>query len=105
MVGAAKSAPSLVRVILAARRSADNVAEATYLRPDEVRTMLRLWLIAMLAAGTLAVVRDHDLMHRTGLLGHCAVTHSPTGAKGSWQACDKGVLNGRPDLSSRSCRS
>ena len=67
--------------------------------------MLRLWLIAMLAAGTLAVVRDHDLMHRTGLLGHCAVTHSPTGAKGSWQACDKGILNGRPDLTSHACRS
>ena len=67
--------------------------------------MLRLWLIAMLAAGTLVVARGHDVMHRTGLLGHCAVTHAPSGAKGSWQACDKGVLDGRPDLSSHSCRS
>ena len=67
--------------------------------------MLRLWLIAMLAAGFLVVVRGHDLVHRTGLLSHCAVTQTPNGAKGSWQACDKGVLNGRPDLTSRSCRS
>ena len=67
--------------------------------------MLRIWLMAMLAAGLLVVVRGHDLMHRTGLLGHCAATQSPTGAKGSWQACDKGVLDGRPNLSSHSCHS
>jgi hypothetical protein len=67
--------------------------------------MLRLWLIAMLAAGLLVVARDHDLMHRTNLLGHCAATHAPVGSRGSWQACHKGVLNGRPDLARHACRS
>jgi len=66
--------------------------------------MLRLWLIAILAAGLLVVVRSHDLLHRTGLLGHCAVTHAPARAKGSWHSCERGVLDGRPDLSSDSCR-
>jgi hypothetical protein len=65
--------------------------------------MVRLWLIAMLAAGLLTVVRSHDLMHRTGLLGHCAMTQAPVGSRGSWRACNKGVLDGRPDLS-KHCR-
>ncbi len=65
--------------------------------------MLRLWLIAMLAAGLLVVVRSNDLLHTTGLLGHCAVTRTPPGAKGSWRACAKGMLDGRPDLSGDSC--
>ena len=65
--------------------------------------MLRLWLIAILAAGLLVVVKSHDLLHTTGLLGHCAVTRTPPGAKGSWRACNKGMLDGSPDLSGDSC--
>jgi len=66
--------------------------------------MLRIWLIAMLAAAVLILVRDHDLLHRTGLVGHCTTTPAPAGAKGSWHACEKGLLDGRPDLSRESCR-
>ncbi len=66
--------------------------------------MLRIWLIAMLAAAALVVVRDHDLLHRTDLIGHCASTTAPAGARGAWRACERGVLDGRPNLSQRSCR-
>ena len=88
----------------AAARAADNPAKATYLRPDEVSEMLRIWLMAMFAAATLAVVHDHDILHRAGLTGYCTTSPRPQGAAGVWRACQKGVLDGRPDLSRQSCR-
>jgi hypothetical protein len=66
--------------------------------------MVRLWLLAMLVAVVLITVKDRDLLHRTGLLGHCSTTTAPPGAKGTWRACEKGKLDGRPDLSRKSCR-
>ncbi len=66
--------------------------------------MLRIWLLAMLAAAVLVTVKDHDLLRRTGLLGYCTTAHAPPGAKGAWRACEKGVVDGRPDLSRQSCR-
>jgi hypothetical protein len=76
------------------------VAKATYLRPDpEVSEMLRIWLMAMLAAAMFAVVRDHDVLHRAGLTGHCTPAPRPACTTGQWRACEKGVLDGRPDLS------
>jgi hypothetical protein len=66
--------------------------------------MLRIWLIAMLAAAVVGVSRDQNLLHRTSLMGSCTTTSTPTGATGSWRACEKGVLDGRPDLSRQSCR-
>lgn len=66
--------------------------------------MLRLWLMAMLAAVVLVAVKDHDLLHRSGLLGHCTTTRTPPGAKGTWRACNTGVIGGRPSLAGESCR-
>jgi hypothetical protein len=83
--------------------TADNKAKATYLRPDEVIEMLRIWLMAMLAAAVLGTVKDHDVLHRTGLIGYCTTTTAPQGAKGTWRACEKGAIDGRPDLSRNSC--
>jgi hypothetical protein len=80
------------------------VAKATYLRPDEVIEMLRIWLIAMLAAAVLGVARGHDVLHRTGLIGYCTTTTTPPRTKGTWRACRKGVLDGRSDPASQSCR-
>jgi len=67
--------------------------------------MLRIWLLAMLAAAVLVIAKDHDVLHRSGLIGYCTRTDAPLGARGSWRACEKGVLDGRPDLSRQSCRS
>ena len=66
--------------------------------------MLRIWLMAMLAAAVLFTVKDHDLLHRAGLIGYCTTTTAPPGATGNWRACEKGKLDGRPDLSRQSCR-
>jgi hypothetical protein len=65
--------------------------------------MLRIWLMAMLAAAMLVVVRDHDVLHRAGLIGHCTTAPRPVGTNGAWRACEKGMLDGRPDLSRQSC--
>jgi hypothetical protein len=66
--------------------------------------MLRIWLLAMLAAAVLVIAKDHDVLHRSGLIGYCARTYAPPGSSGSWRACERGVLDGRPDLSRQSCR-
>jgi hypothetical protein len=67
--------------------------------------MIRIWLIAMLAAALLMVFRSTDLMHATGLLGSCSATQPPVGAHGAWRVCRKGLLGGRPDPTGESCRS
>jgi hypothetical protein len=67
------------------------------------RTMLRIWLMAMLAAVVLVAVRDHDVLRRTGLVGYCTSAPRPAGAKGEWRQCRKGVLDGRPNLTGESC--
>jgi hypothetical protein len=65
--------------------------------------MLRIWLMAMLAAAMLGVVRNTDVLHRAGLTAHCTTAPRPAGTTGTWRACEKGVLDGRPDLSGDSC--
>ena len=66
--------------------------------------MLRIWLMAMLAAAMLVAVRDHDILHRARLMGYCTTSPRPAGTTGVWRACEKGVIDGRPDLSRQSCR-
>jgi hypothetical protein len=65
--------------------------------------MVRIWLMAMVAAVVIVAVRDHNVLHRAGLVGYCTSSPRPTGTTGAWRACEKGVLDGRPDLSRQSC--
>ena len=65
--------------------------------------MLRIWLLAMCAAATLIVARDHQVLHRAGLVGYCTSSARPAGTTGVWRACQKGTLDGRPNLSRQSC--
>jgi hypothetical protein len=65
--------------------------------------MLRILVLATLAAAVLFTVKDQDVLHRAGLIGYCTTTTAPAGAKGIWRACEKGKLSGRPDLSRQSC--
>jgi hypothetical protein len=67
----------------------------------EVNEMVRIWLMAMLAAIVIVAVRDHDVLHRAGLTGYCTSAPRPAGTSGDWRACRKGVLDGRPNLSGR----
>src|SRR3954466_5576729 len=57
--------------------------------------MLRIWLMAMCAAATLTVARDHQVLHRAGLVGYCTSAPRPAGTTGDWRACQKGTLDGR----------
>jgi hypothetical protein len=66
--------------------------------------MLRIWLLAVLAAALFAVVSGHDVLHRAGLVGHCTSAPRPGGAAGAWRACKKGLLDGRPNLAHQSCQ-
>ena len=66
--------------------------------------MLRIWLMAMLAAALIVVVHDQGVLHRAGLVGYCTSSPRPAGTSGVWRACEKGVLDGRPDLTRQSCR-
>jgi hypothetical protein len=67
--------------------------------------MIRIWLIAMLAAALLVVARNTALLHATGLLSSCSTVSAPPGRHGSWRSCRKGLLDGRADLSKDACRS
>jgi hypothetical protein len=66
--------------------------------------MLRIWLMAMLAAAVLFTVKHQHVLHRAGLIGYCATKTALPGVRGSWRACEKGKIDGRPDLSRQSCR-
>ena len=90
------------RVIEGSSGTADNEAKATYLRPDEVIEMLRIWLMAMLAAAVLGTVRDHDLLHRTGLIGYARPRPLPT-AKRHLARVREGRDRRRPNLTGNSC--
>jgi len=68
-----------------------------------VSEMLRIWLMAMLAAAMFGVVRHTDVLHRAGLTGYCTTAPRPAGTTGHWRTCEKGVLDGRPDLSRQRC--
>ena len=65
--------------------------------------MLRIWLMAMLAAAMFGVVRHTDVLHRAGLTGYCTPAPRPVGTTGQWRTCEKGVLDGRPNLSRQQC--
>ena len=43
--------------------------------------MLRIWLMAMLAAAVLVVVKDHDVLHRAGLVGYCTASRARQGRR------------------------
>jgi hypothetical protein len=66
--------------------------------------MVRIWLMAMLAAAVIVAVRDHDVLHRAGLVGYCTSSPRPAGTSGVWRACQRGVLDGRPNLTRESCQ-
>src|SRR4051794_41558970 len=65
--------------------------------------MLRIWLMAMCAAATLTVARDHQVLHRAGLVGYCTSAPKPAGTNGDWRAYQKGTLDGQPHLSRQAC--
>ena len=60
-------------------------------------------MVTALLAGLMAVIADGRLIERAGLVGHCTTADGPVSDSGARQACRAGWLEGRPDLSNKSC--
>lgn len=51
----------------------------------------------------MVAIKDGRVLSETGLLASCSAVAAPLGDTGFWEACRPGKLEGRPDLSRRSC--
>lgn len=65
--------------------------------------LLRIILVTALIAVAMAAVKDRRVLSSTGLVGTCTGVASPAGDTGVWQACRAGKLEGRPNLTRKSC--
>ena len=66
--------------------------------------MLRIALVTAALAFALLAVKDGRVLARAGLVGTCSTVTAPADPQGSWEACRAGRLEGRPDLTRRSCK-
>jgi hypothetical protein len=66
--------------------------------------LLKILIVGALAIGLMAVIRDGRVLKDTGLLSTC----SPVIVNGSpdpmQQVCQKGRLDGYPDLTNKACQ-
>jgi hypothetical protein len=67
--------------------------------------MLRILLVAVVLAGAMFAVKEGRVLARAGLVGSCSTVAAPAGDTAEWEACRAGRLEGRPDLSRKSCTS
>lgn len=65
--------------------------------------MFRTLVAAALIVAAMVVIKDGRALEETGLLSSCEAVVAPTGQTGYWEACRPGKLEGRPDLTRRSC--
>ena len=74
-------------------------------RPADIESTLRILLITAALAAFMLVAKDGRVLERARLTGSCSAVAAPAGDPAPWQACRSGQLEGRPDLSRRSCTS
>ncbi len=65
--------------------------------------MFRIFLAAVVIVAVMIAVKDGRLFRDAGLTGWCSAVAPPAGQSGTWKACRKGRLEGRPDLSRQGC--
>lgn len=66
--------------------------------------MLRIVLVTAALAAGLAFAKDARVLERAELVGTCAPVAAPAGDTGAvYASCRPGRLEGRPDLTRRSC--
>jgi len=65
--------------------------------------MIRIFLTAAVIVAVMFAVADGRVLAGAGLVGSCRAVAAPSGQAGDWQACRAGRLEGRPDLTQRSC--
>ncbi len=66
--------------------------------------MLRVFVLALAVFALMVAIKDGRLIHEAELVGSCSAVAAPAGRSGYWAACRPGKLEGRPDLSRRSCK-
>jgi hypothetical protein len=74
-------------------------------RRRSLQQMLRILLVAVVLAGAMFAVKEGRVLARTGLVGSCSAVAAPAGDTAEWRECRAGRLEGRPDLSRKSCTS
>jgi hypothetical protein len=67
--------------------------------------MLRILALSLLAIAVMAGIKDGRMLERAGLVGSCTPVATPEGQTGYWHSCKEGRLEGRPDLTRKSCKS
>lgn len=67
--------------------------------------MLRVVFASLLVLAVMVAVKDGRTLEKFGLVGSCAPVATPGGQTGYWHACKEGKLEGRPDLTRKSCLS
>jgi hypothetical protein len=65
--------------------------------------LLRIILVTAAIAAGMAFIKDGRALERSGLVHTCTAVTAPAGQAGVWQACKPGKLEGRPDLTRKSC--
>jgi hypothetical protein len=66
--------------------------------------LLRIVLMGALIAAAMVAVKDGRLLRDAGLTGSCRSVVTRSGEYVFWQACKKGKLDGRPNLSRQGCK-
>ena len=66
--------------------------------------LFRMFLAATLVVAVMLAVKDGRLLRDAGLTGSCSSVAAPGATHTFWQACKKGRLDGRPDLSRQGCK-
>jgi hypothetical protein len=65
--------------------------------------MFRIIVAAALIVAAMAIIKDGRALEETGLVSSCQAVAAPIGQSGYWEACRPGRIEGRPDLTRRSC--
>ena len=67
--------------------------------------MLRIIAFSLIVIAVMVAIKDGRALERAGLVGSCTPVTTPEGQTGYWHSCKEGRLEGRPDLSRKSCKS
>ena len=66
--------------------------------------LTRVLIVAVVAVAAMVAVKDGRVLRSSGLTGSCSLVQvAPDGT--SWNRCVSGKLEGRPDLTNKSCTS
>ncbi len=66
--------------------------------------MIKIGITIVAVAAALVAAKQSNALQRAQLLSSCSEVTAPRGDENSWRACRAGKLDGRPDLSLKSCQ-